>query len=349
MTSGVVTTGGMAAQGAEPRRKWRTLALDPTTQKSSERLPMKRIQYHDYGGPEVMRLEEFEPSPLGARDVLVRVRAAAANPMDFGIRNGAMKMVTGWSFPRGMGYDFAGVVQAVGAGVTRLRVGDEVLGGAPIKWAGAFADAVVAEEKGVVAKPAGLSFEAAATIPTVGITALQALFKQGKLQAGEAVFVHGCLGGVGRSAVQLASAHGATVGGSCRAGARQDAQDLGVDPLVEFDFDPTTLRQRFDVVLDTADTLPIERARKLLKPGGRIVSVHPTPANLARSALPGPFRVVIAKAVTADLDEVARAAGKGLLRLPIARTVPLSESIPALTELEQNGTAKRGKLLIVPE
>ncbi|WP_165644125.1 alcohol dehydrogenase catalytic domain-containing protein, partial [Mycobacteroides abscessus] len=117
---------------------------------------MKRIQYHRYGGPEVMRLEEFEPQKLGSDDVLVRVRAAAANPMDFGIRNGAMKMVTGRSFPRGMGHDFAGVVEAVGENVTSVRVGDDVLGATPIKWAGAFAEAVVAEQKGVVKKPAGL-------------------------------------------------------------------------------------------------------------------------------------------------------------------------------------------------
>src|SRR5213592_4754031 len=87
---------------------------------------MKRIQYHQYGGPEVMRLEDFEPALPGPGEVLVRVRAAAANPMDWGIRSGAMKMVTGRKFPRALGYDFAGVVEAVGEGVTRLTVGDEV-------------------------------------------------------------------------------------------------------------------------------------------------------------------------------------------------------------------------------
>ena len=309
---------------------------------------MKRIQYHRYGGPEVMRLEGFEPRELGAEDVLVRVRAAAANPMDFGIRNGAMKMMTGRRFPRGMGYDFAGIVEAVGDDVTRLRVGDEVLGGASIKWSGAFADVVVAEQKGVVKKPAGLSFEAAAAIPTVGLTAYQALFKTGKLRRGESVFVHGCLGGVGRSAVQLTSAHGAEVGGSCRPGATDEARDLGIDPVVLFDFDPSALTQRFDIVLDTAGTLPVKEARKLLTPDGRIVSIQPSPANMARSALPGRFHVLIAQAVTADLEAVARAAGDGHLRLPIAQAVPLTEAIPALTELERNGSAKRGKLIILP-
>lgn len=310
---------------------------------------MKRIQYHQYGGPDVMRLEEFEPAPLGADEVLVRVRAAAANPMDFGIRAGRMKHVTGRRFPRAMGYDFAGVVEAVGDRVTRLRVGDEVLGGTPIKSAGAFADAVVAQEKGVVHKPENLSFEDAAAIPTVGITARQALMTKGKLQPGQAVFVHSCLGGVGRSAGQLALAHGATVAGSCRDDATSEAFDLGIDPVVDFGFDPTPLAGRFDLVLITAGMLPPKAARTMLKPGGRIVSILPTPANLLRSALPGPFRAMVARPVTGDLEEIARAAGQGTLRVPIARTVPLSRAIPALTALERNGLAKRGKLIITTE
>lgn len=305
----------------------------------------KRIQYHQYGGPEVLRLEDFEPAPPGPGEVLVRVRAAAANPMDWKIRSGAMKMLTGRRFPRGLGHDFAGVVEAVGDGVTRLGVGDEVLGGAPLKTAGAFAELVVVEAKGVVKKPAELSFEDAAAIPTVGITAFQALADLGKPPPGQAVFVHGCLGGVGRAAVQMASAHGASVGGSCRATATHDARDLGVAPIVEFDFDPTALSGRFDIVLDTAGTLPVKAAQTLLKPGGRIIDITPTPAKFARSALPGPFKVLIAQAVTEDLEEVARAAGQGTLRLPIARTVPLTQAIAALTELER-GMTKGGKLVI---
>ena len=311
---------------------------------------LRRIQYHQYGGPEVMQLEDFDPEKLAADDVRVRVRAASANPMDFGIRNGKMKMVTGHSFPRAMGYDFAGIVEAVGDNVTRLHVGDEVLGGASIKESGAFADVVVAEQKAVVKKPAGLSFEAAAAIPVAAGTAYQALFTKAQLRPGESVFVHASLGAVGRSAVQLASAHGATVAGSCRAGSADEARALGIDPIVDFDFDfdPTALTRRFDVVLDAAGKLPISKARKILAPRGRIVSVKPSPANVARSALPGPFQVVIARAVTADIDAIAQAAAEGHLRLPIAQAVPLSQAIPALTELERNGSAKRGKLIILP-
>ncbi len=312
---------------------------------------MKRIQYHEYGGPEVMRLEEFKPGPLGAEEVLVRVRAAGANPMDFGIRGGRLKMMTGRRFPRGMGYDFSGVVEAVGDRVTRVHAGDEVVGGTRIKASGAFADVVVAREADVVKKPANLSFEDAATLPIVAVTALQAVITHGNLRSGQAVFVHSCLGGVGRSAVQIALAHQATVAGSCRDTARSEARDLGIDPVVDFDFDPVPFTRRFDLVFDTGGLhgLPVKAARMMLKPGGRIISVLPTPANLLRSALPGPFHAFATQPNTKDLEEVAQAAARGTLRLPIARTVPLSQAVPALIELEQGGAAKRGKLIITPE
>jgi NADPH:quinone reductase-like Zn-dependent oxidoreductase len=308
---------------------------------------MKRIQYHQYGGPELMRFEDFEPARPGAGEVLVRVRAAAANPYDWKVRNGEMKMMTGHKFPRGLGYDFAGVVEAVGQGVTRLSVGDEVLGAAQIKASGAFAEMVVAAEKGVVKKPVELSFEEAAAIPTIGSAALQALVNKGKLQAGQAVFVHGCLGGVGRAAGQIASARGAAVvGGSCRASAMQDARDLGIAPVVEFDSIPTTLKGQFDIVFDTVGTLPPTTARMLLKSGGRIVDIVPSAGKFVRNVLPGPYNVVIAQHNAKDLDELARACAQGTLRLPIAQTVPLSDAIAALTDLEGNNKPRGGKLII---
>ena len=311
---------------------------------------VKRIQYHEYGGPEVMRLEDFEPGRPGSGEVLVRVRAAAANPYDWKVRNGEMKIMTGRKFPRGLGYDFAGVVEAVGPGVGRLSVGDEVLGAAQIKASGAFAEMVVAVEKGVVKKPAGLSFEQAAAIPTIGSTAVQAIVTKGKLQAGQAVFVHGCLGGVGRAAAQIARAHGAAVvAGSCRASAMGDARDLGVVPVVEFDSVPTTLKVlkgKFDIVFDTVGTLAPATARMLCKSGGRIIDIVPTPAKFLKSVLPGRYTVQITQMNAKDLEKLARACAQGTLRLPIAQTVPLSNAIAALTELEVNNTPKGGKLII---
>ncbi|MFJ4900396.1 NADP-dependent oxidoreductase [Streptomyces sp. DT20] len=299
---------------------------------------MKRLQYDCYGGPEVMRLAEFEPPRPGPDEVLVRVRAAASNALDWKMRNGEMKLMTGRSFPRAMGHDFAGVVEAVGAGVTRLKAGDAVLGGARFRQAGAFAEMVTVPEKAVVLKPVDLSYEQAAALPTVGVTAYQAT---AEVRPGQAVFVNGCLGGVGRAAVQFARARGASVAGSCRNPAADEAHELGVEPVVGFGFDPAALAERFDLVLDTPGMLPFAAARTLLKPGGTIVDIVPTPAKMIRSALPGPFRAMMGRPVTADLEEVART-----LRLPIARTVPLAEAIPALTELEREQRPKGGKLVI---
>lgn len=310
---------------------------------------VKRVQYHRYGGPEVLRLEDFEPPRPGRGEVLVRVKAAAANPMDWKMRNGEMRLMTGRGFPRGVGNDFAGVVEAVGAGVTRVRAGDAVLGGTSLKGAGAFAEMVIASEKAVVRKPAELSYEQAAAIPVVGLTAFQAMLGKGQLRPGQAVFVNGCLGGVGRAAAQIALISGASVGGSCRATAAAEARELGITPVVEFGFDPARLERRFDLVFDTAGTLSTTAARTLLKPGGRILDIVPTPSKFARSALPGPYRVMMGRPSTADLDEVARLAAQGRLRIPIARTVPLADAIPALTELERHRTPTGGKLIITAD
>ena len=294
----------------------------------------QRIQYHRYGGPEVMVLEEFSPASPGPGQVLVRVKAAATNPMDGKIRDGLMEMMTGQVFPRGLGHDFAGVVMAVGDGVTRLAVGDEVLGGASIQASGAFAEVVLADADGVVLKPSNLPWAQAAVIPTVGLTAYQALVKVGGLTAGQSVFVHGCLGGVGRSAVQIALMLGASVAGSCRD--VDSARSLGVSPIVPFDFDPAAFAGRFDVVLDTAGTLPASASVM----GKCVVDIVPSAEKFQRSAVEPGYHVMIAQGDVADLSAVAQAAGDGALRLPIALTVPLGDAVAALT------SHTRGKLVI---
>ena len=101
---------------------------------------MKRIQFHRYGGPEEMKLENYELPPLGAEEILVRVSAASVNPVDWKIRQGAMKFVTGKKFPRGMGTDFSGVIERAGSGVKRFKAGDEVFGSTPFKTSGSFAE-----------------------------------------------------------------------------------------------------------------------------------------------------------------------------------------------------------------
>jgi NADPH:quinone reductase-like Zn-dependent oxidoreductase len=125
----------------------------------------------------------------------------------------------------------------------------------------------------------------------------------------------------------------------------QEARDLGVDPLVEFNSVPTTLG-KFDIVYDTVGTLAPATARQLLARGGRIIDIVPSGPKFLKSALPGPYNVLITKPNVEDLEELAGMCAAGTLRLPIAQTVPLREAIPALTELERNNTPRGGKLII---
>jgi NADPH:quinone reductase-like Zn-dependent oxidoreductase len=307
---------------------------------------MKRVQYHRYGQPDVLVLEDADIPTPGRGQVLVRVRAAAANAMDWKMRRGEMRAMTGSRFPRGVGHDFAGIVERVGVGVTRLRVGDQVLGAAPLQQAGAFAEFVIAHEQSVARKPDDLTFAEAATLPVAGLTAYQAVITAGRLQSGQRIFINGCLGGVGRVAVRVAIGAGASVTGSCRSGSDADARELGVETVVAFDFDPAPLAGRFDVVFDTAGTLPFATARRMLRPGGRIIDIVPSVAKFARSILPGPYTAFMGRPDRDDLQHVADAAARGDIATRISRTVALADAIPALIDLENAATSGGGKLVI---
>jgi NADPH:quinone reductase-like Zn-dependent oxidoreductase len=306
---------------------------------------MKRVQYHRYGGPEVLRLEEFALAAPGRGQIRVRVRAAAVNPMDWKIRSGEMKMMTGRKFPRGLGHDFAGVVEAVGPNVTRFKVGDEVFGATGLKEAGTFAEALVTEDKTVFLKPRSLSFEEAAALPIVSAAAWTALIDKAKLQAGQRVFITGCLGGAGRVAVQIAKMRGAEIAGSCSASRRDEALALGVREIVDYrTFDANAYRGCFDVVFDTHGSLSL-RCGVMLKRGGVALHLVPTPLKMIWSMLSPRHYTIFTQVTPQSLAGIAEAVEEGKLTPKIGRTVPLSEAIPAIIELEKTSLPS-GKLVI---
>ena len=307
---------------------------------------MKRVQYHRYGGPEVLRLEEFALAAPGRGQIRVRVRAAAANPMDWKIRRGEMKMMTGRKFPRGLGHDFAGVVEAVGPKVTRFKVGDEVFGATGLKDAGTFAEALVTEEKTVFLKPRSLSFEEAAALPIVSAAAWTALIDKAKLRAGQRVFITGCLGGAGRAAVQISKMRGAEVAGSCNASRRDEALALGVQDVIDYRaLDANTYRGRFDVVFDTHGSLSLKQCGTMLKRGGVALHLVPTPLKMIWSMLSPRHKTIFTQVTTQSLAGIVAAVEEGKLAPTIGRTVPLSEAIPAIIELEKTSIPS-GKLVI---
>ncbi len=237
---------------------------------------MKKIQYSRYGGPEELRLDEVtQPDPL-AGQVCVRVRAASVNPMDWKVRRGEMKALSGSRFPRGLGHDFAGVVDAVGPGVSQFKAGDEVIGVTSIPKAGAMADYVVADAKNIWVKPASVSFVEAAALTIVGLTAWKALVAKAKLSAGQTVFINGCLGAVGRSAVQIARMCGASVVGSSSAMGFEEARALGVGQVVDYRaLDVHSFERRFDVVFDTVGVLSLQQCGAMLKRSGMSLHIAP--------------------------------------------------------------------------
>ncbi len=309
---------------------------------------MKRIQYHRYGGPQELRLAVVAMSEPAGDQIRVRVRAASVNQVDWKLRAGVLKIITGSRFPRGVGQDFAGVVEAVGPTARRFRVGDEVFGTMELKEAASFAETLVTSENTAALKPPALSFEVAGTLATVGRAAWGALADVGKLQAGQRLFVNGCLGSVGRCAVQLGRGIGAEVDGTCSGTGFAEARQLGVGTAVDYHgFDPKTFRGRFDRVLDTVGNLSTGQCAGMLRRGGVALHINAGLAKILCILLAPHNKLAYVKTTPEILAKIGDAAAQGKLVLPIAETVPLSQAIAAITELEQQGTPK-GKVVIVP-
>lgn len=309
---------------------------------------MKRIQYHRCGGPAEMRLETYELAAPGKDEMVVRVKASSVNPVDWKIRRGAMKFITGRHFPRAMGTDFSGVVESVGSAVTRFRPGDEVFGTVPLKQSGAFAEKLITREKLAVKKPASISHEQAACLPVAGVTAWLSLVKKGHLQPGQTVFVNGAYGGVGQAAVHIAKALGAaSVTGRVGPGAVADAKAMGIDTVLDYtQAIPAELNQQFDIVFDCNGSLTPDESDALVKRDGVVVDINPSAYKLVRSLYLSRHKFVFGSQDTEILQNIADLAASGKLSISIGRTAGLDEAIALIGDLEA-GRRTKGKAVIV--
>lgn len=310
---------------------------------------MKRIQYNHYGGPEQMRVNDFELVSPSKGEVAVRIKFAAINPIDWKLRSGQMKIVTGKVFPRGMGMDFSGIVTAVGPDVTRLKVGDAVFGLARFKESGALGQAVVTKEAFLARKPDNISFEDAACLGTPGVTAWNGLIDKAKLRAGQHVFINGCAGAVGEAAAQIARLFGAIVSGSCSARDMERAKSLGVQTV--YDYRTTELSkitERFDVVYDTAATMTVSAGKAMLRHGGVVLDLNPSPGKFIRAVFDRGLKIVLCSPRVEVLEELAVFANEGKFRIPIGETVSLSGAIKLIADLE-NGRKLGGKGVVAME
>lgn len=307
---------------------------------------MKRVQYDRYGGAKEMYLGDFEPPPLGDGQVRVSVRAAAINPFDWKLRQGAMKVVTGRRFPKAMGTDFAGVVEAVGTKATRFRVGDEVFGSLDFKLSGAFAEAVVADESALAKRPSNLTFAEAAALPIAAATAWVAIVDRAKARTGSRVFINGCTGAVGAFAAQLAASRGARVYGACGPTSRAIARANGVVTTFGYDDVATyALDGKFDAVFDSLGTLGVGQGLGLLKPKGVFVDINPTPGRMLRGLPTRRYKLAFATMGLGQLQAIADLAGEGVLRPTIGSTDPFSDAVAVIAEAEA-GLRRTGKAIL---
>ncbi|WP_448560898.1 NAD(P)-dependent alcohol dehydrogenase [Trichothermofontia sp.] len=318
---------------------------------------MQAIVIQRYGPPSVLETVEVDRPQPRSNEVLAQVHASSVNPVDWKIRAGAMKLLTGRQFPLRLGCDFAGLVTEVGAQVTQFRPGDAVYGQTGIWQRGAYAEWLTLSPTLLAPKPKNMTMLEAATVPLAGITALQALRDQGRLRAGQSVLINGAAGGVGSFAVQIAKAMGATVTGVCSGKNGALVSNLGADRVLDYtQTDITQLPDRYDLLFDAVSKLPFNRSRRLLKPNGIYVAPLPgipNPEQLLSSflsrILPGPRAILMTEQPNSqDLRQLTAWIEAGKVRAVIDRTYPLAEIAAAHTYSEQGHTCGKIAIEIVP-
>ena len=310
-------------------------------------MKIRKVRIHRFGGPEVLQVDTVEPSLPDASQVLVAVKAASVNPVDFKIRNGQYPAVKEDRLPYTLGRDVSGVVEKCGAQSTRFAVGDEVFGIVGV-GGGGYAQKAVLDQAAIARKPAGLDHVHAAAIPLAGQTAWQGLFRYGGLGAGQSVLIHGGSGGVGHFAVQFAKAKGARVTTTVSTENVAFARALGADIVIDYK------TQRFedhasdlDMVFDLIDGETRERSWKLLKKGGVLVSTLSEPSReIAREHGVRALRYTV-EADGNELAQIAELVAAGKVKPHIQDTYPLTDAADALAAVESGHAV--GKIVLVVE
>ncbi len=320
---------------------------------------MRAVTYSCYGGPEVLQLSDVA-KPIAANDeIVVRVKAASVNPLDWHYLRGSpyiMRLMVGLGSPNDnmMGVDFAGVVESVGPDVTRFKPGDEVFGGR----GGAFADYIkLPETRGVTHKPDNITFEQAAAVPIAAVSALQALRDSGEVKAGQNVLINGASGGVGTFAVQIAKSFGAQVTGVCSTRNIELVKSFGADKIVNYKKDDFVEQGiLYDLIIDNVGNRSIGEYQAALKDDGILVMVGGPKGdwigpfkNSIMSAFSAPFtnqklRGFLATMNKDDLAVLGELMRSGQVVPAIDKRFPLDQIQDAI-RYSESGRA-RGKIII---
>ena len=324
---------------------------------------MKAVIRADYGSPDVLQIKAIKKPVPGESEVLVKVRAASVNPLDWHFIEGTPYFIraigVGLRRPKDprLGVDLSGIVEAVGTKVTQFKPGDEVFGGRD----GAFAGYVcVKADRAIARKPANITFEQAAAVPIAGVTALQGLRDKGHVQRGQKVLINGASGGVGTFAVQIAKSLGAEVTGVCSTRNLDLVRSLGADHVIDYTKEDFTQGpQRYDVILDNVGTQPLSGLRRALKPKGICVMIggggpndggligpmaRPIEALLLSPFVGQKMEMMLAHLNQKDLELLGDWMQSGKVKPVIDRTYPMDQVAEAIRYLEKGHA--RGKVVI---
>ena len=308
-------------------------------------LTMKAVRIHAYGGLEVLHYEDVAMPKLNPDDILIRVRAAAINPVDWKIREGYLQSALQHKLPLVLGWDVSGEVVEVGPEAAGFRVGDEIYVRPNIERDGGYAEYIAVKASEATRKPSSLDHLHAAAVPLAALTAWQALVDAADLQTGQTVLVHAAAGGVGSLAVQLAKARGARVIATASAVNRGLVTELGADEFIDY------TKTRFedavkavDVVFDTIGGDTQERSWQVLKPGGILVSVVSPPSKETAAERGVRRAFVFIHADGEQLSAIAQLIDEGKMKPIIHTVLPLAEARQGHA-ISQGGHA-RGKIVL---
>lgn len=316
---------------------------------------MKAVVIRQFGPSEVMKIEEVGKPRISGDQVLIRVHYSSVNPVDWKIRNGSLRLLTGSRFPMRLGFDIAGEVIETGSSATRFKKGDRVFGMLHYRLRGAYAEYVCTDEDTIALIPENLDFKEAAAVPLAALTAYQALHYKGKIKDGKIVLINGASGGVGSFAVQIAGAAGALVTAVCGTENTELVRSLGARKVIDYrEQDFTESNDRYDIIFDAVGGRSFFTVRKSLKASGRYITTLPNKSEdivsfFLTSLLPAFFAgkrstYINVRPSASDLNNLS-------LLIKEKKVVPLIDRIFSLEEVagaheySETGHA-RGKIVI---
>ena len=311
---------------------------------------MKAIYINKYGSADQLEYGDLKRPTPDTEELLVKVHASSVNPVDWKMREGLLKLVKGFKFPRQLGKDFAGEVVETGSEVTRFKKGDRIWGQLPGTSAGSYAEFVVAPDESVGAMPKNLDFKEAASIPLAALTALQSLRDKGAIKEGDEVLINGASGGVGTAAVQIAVALGAIVTGVCSEKNAEFVKSLGAAHVINYEVeDFTESRKKYDIICEFVGNASFGKCKNVLNQRGTYVTANPKPASLLGGFLSSVFsskkqKIIFTKPSPEDLDFLSELVSEGKLKPIIDKTYKLRELAEA-HQYSEKGHA-RGKIVI---